>query len=104
VDLNALLDELGRRRVISVLVEGGGEVLGSFFQQRLIDELAAFVAPRLVGGSGAPGPIGGPGVEQMADACEIVDVTYERVGRDILVRGRPRFCPEGGPCPPPTED
>jgi len=50
VDLTALLDELGRREMTNVMVEGGGEVLGAFFDQGLADEALVFVAPKLVGG------------------------------------------------------
>jgi diaminohydroxyphosphoribosylaminopyrimidine deaminase / 5-amino-6-(5-phosphoribosylamino)uracil reductase len=82
-----LLAELGRRSLISALVESGGTLLASLVEQRLVDQVAAFVAPKLVGGVDAPGPIGGRGVEDMSAALELVDVTYEKVGRDLLVRG-----------------
>ena len=52
VDLEALLDELGRRRVTSLLVEGGAQVHGAFFDAGLVDRVVAFVAPLLIGGSG----------------------------------------------------
>ena len=90
-----LLAELGRRPLISVLVESGGTLLASLVEQRLVDEVAAFIAPRLVGGVDAPGPIGGRGVEDMGAALDLVDVTYQKVGRDVLVRGYVRAQQEG---------
>jgi len=90
VQLAELLAELGRRGLIAVLVESGGTVLGSLVEQHLVDEVVAFVAPKLVGGSAAPGPLGGDGVETMAAALELLDVTYEKVGRDVCVRGLTR--------------
>ena len=52
--LDALLGELGRRRMTNVLVEGGGRVLGSLLDARQIDEVHVFIAPKLVGGAAAP--------------------------------------------------
>lgn len=87
-----LLAELGRRGLISALVESGGTLLGTLVEQRLVDQVAAFVAPKLVGGAEAPGPVGGKGVASMGAALELLDVTYERVGQDVLVRGYARTC------------
>src|SRR5260370_1361222 len=73
--LAALLDELGRRRMTNILVEGGAEVLGSFLDARAIDEIHVAIAPRLVGGGGARTAIGGglariPGVGMDDPAVE----------------------------------
>jgi len=54
--LGQLLDELGRRQVTNILVEGGGELLGELFDARLIDEVHVFIAPKLCGGQSAPEP------------------------------------------------
>ena len=90
-----LLAELGRRKCIAALVESGGTLLATLQEQRLIDEVVAFIAPKLVGGANAPTPIAGQGAAEMSAAVELLDVTFERVGRDILVRGRPRVCSPG---------
>ncbi len=66
VDLDALLSELFARNVHHLMVEGGGEVLGAFFDADLIDEIELFVAPKLIGG-GSPA-FGGKGVAHLADA------------------------------------
>ncbi|QDV76336.1 bifunctional diaminohydroxyphosphoribosylaminopyrimidine deaminase/5-amino-6-(5-phosphoribosylamino)uracil reductase RibD [Botrimarina mediterranea] len=87
-----LLDELGRRRLTNVLVEGGGKLLGQFFDQQLIDESWAFVAPKLIGGTG-PGPIGGEGVAFMRDALTFTEVTHESIDGDLLIRGRTKLEP-----------
>ena len=86
--VTSLLSELGRRRMTNVLVEGGSQLLGSLFDERLIDEVSLFVAPRIVGGQGAPSPVAGLGVEQMADALQLVSPHIERVGDDVHIRGR----------------
>jgi 2,5-diamino-6-(ribosylamino)-4(3H)-pyrimidinone 5'-phosphate reductase len=59
VELTALLDELGRRGVRSVLVEGGAKVLASFLRAGLVDALTLYVAPVVIGGSTAPPMVGG---------------------------------------------
>ena len=68
VDLQALLALLGERDVTSVLVEGGGALLGSFFDRPLVDKVYAFIAPVIVGGAAAPSPAAGEGIERLADA------------------------------------
>lgn len=82
-----LLEELGRRRLTNVLVEGGGKLLGRLFDQRLVDEAWAFVAPKLVGGA-APGPIAGEGVRLMEQALRLSNPTHDTIGDDLLIRGR----------------
>ncbi len=89
VDLPRLLEELAGRDVSSVLVEGGGTLLGSLFDGGLIDKYVAFVAPAIIGGVDAPGPIGGQGVHGIADALRLQSVTVEQLGSDIMVVGYP---------------
>jgi diaminohydroxyphosphoribosylaminopyrimidine deaminase / 5-amino-6-(5-phosphoribosylamino)uracil reductase len=86
--LGQLLDELGRRQMTNILVEGGSQVLGGLFDARAIDEVHVFVAPMLCGGGSAPGPIGGIGIERIADVSSIHDIDVRRVGADIYISGR----------------
>ena len=90
VDLAALLAALGERPVSSLLVEGGGEIVGSFIAAGLVDKLIAFVGPKIVGGAGAPSPVGGAGVERMADAARFAIQSVEQVGQDIMLTAYPR--------------
>ena len=89
VDPCALLRALGEMGVVSLLVEGGGTLLGSLFDLGLVDKVEAFVAPVIIGGLSAPSPVGGMGVAAMAQATRIERVRVERVGEDILVIGYP---------------
>ena len=86
VQLGALLDELGRREILSLLVEGGGQVHGELLAAGLADELALFVAPKLIGAGGVP-LIGVEGPRKMADAWRLGAVSTRRLGDDILVVG-----------------
>ena len=86
--LESLLDELGRRRMTNVLVEGGARLLGSFLDRRLIDEVHVFVAPRLAGGADAPSPMAGLGVETMADALQLERPQWQVLDQDLYLSGR----------------
>ncbi len=83
-----LLDELGRRRMTNLLIEGGGRVLGTLFDAGLIDEVHLFIAPKIVGGDVAVSPVAGLGIERMADALRICDMQCQQVGEDIYLHGR----------------
>lgn len=85
---SALLEELGRREMSNVLVEGGSEVLGSFLDAGEVDRVMVFVAPLLVGGSQAPSAVGGVGPTEMRSARQLSGVKVSRTGCDVLVEGR----------------
>jgi diaminohydroxyphosphoribosylaminopyrimidine deaminase/5-amino-6-(5-phosphoribosylamino)uracil reductase len=82
-----LLRDLGSRGVLSLLVEGGGELLGSFFDRGLVDKVEAIVAPMIVGGKRAPTAVAGRGVMRMSEAQRLREVAVERLGSDVLVTG-----------------
>jgi len=83
-----LLRHLAEQGVTNLLVEGGGTLLGLLFDLRRIDEVHAFIAPKLIGGSGAAFPIGGLGLEQMSDAISLKNPVTEMIGTDIYCHGR----------------
>jgi diaminohydroxyphosphoribosylaminopyrimidine deaminase / 5-amino-6-(5-phosphoribosylamino)uracil reductase len=87
VSLPALLDELGSRQVQSLLVEGGAETLGTFFDQRLVNQFYFFYAPKILGGHRAPGMVGGQGIVHLGEAHIARELSVRRVGVDLLVSG-----------------
>jgi len=87
VELGALLDEIGRREMLTLLLEGGGELTGAFVAAGLLDEVCAFVAPLLIGGRAAPGPVGDPGAGALAQALRLGNLVTEKIGVDVLIRG-----------------
>jgi diaminohydroxyphosphoribosylaminopyrimidine deaminase/5-amino-6-(5-phosphoribosylamino)uracil reductase len=87
-DVGALLDELGRRRMTNILVEGGSEVLGSFLDARAVDEVHVFIAPRLVGGAQARTAVAGLGTDRIANGSTLTEWCVEQVEDNILVHGR----------------
>lgn len=86
--MDSLLAELCKRRMTNVLFEGGGTLLGSLFDRRQIDEVHAFVSPKLCGGDSASTPLGGHGVAEMGNAIELTDVTWRQIGGDCYLTGR----------------
>lgn len=88
VDLAALMGELGSREMTNVLIEGGAAVLGSAFDAGLVDEVAVFVAPRVIGGLGAISAVAGRGVERVAHGRRLQEVTVTRIEDDVLIQGR----------------
>jgi len=91
VDLQSLLEELGRRGIVTLLVEGGGTILGSFIDRGLVDKVHAIIAPIIIGAEEAHTAIAGRGAYRMADALRLRDVTVDRLGEDILVTAYPIY-------------
>ena len=81
--LAALAAELGSRGVMSLLVEGGATVHGAFMTAGLVDRVTVYVAPLLIGGVDAPGPVGGVGVSRLSEAIRPAALRVERLGDDV---------------------
>ncbi|MFA7249833.1 MAG: bifunctional diaminohydroxyphosphoribosylaminopyrimidine deaminase/5-amino-6-(5-phosphoribosylamino)uracil reductase RibD [Dehalococcoidia bacterium] len=101
VDLDALLRLLGSRDVLTLLAEGGGELLGALFDQHYVDRLYAVIAPVIIGAAGAPGAVAGRGAAMMREAPRLRELTVDRIGDDILVGGLPVW-PASEPPPAPA--
>jgi len=89
--LKPALTELLNRGVTSLLLEGGGDLAWAFLQAELIDRVAWFVAPTLIGGASIPGPVGGAGAATINDAVHLPDMQVEMVGSDLLITGHPDY-------------
>ncbi|MDR7521157.1 MAG: bifunctional diaminohydroxyphosphoribosylaminopyrimidine deaminase/5-amino-6-(5-phosphoribosylamino)uracil reductase RibD [Armatimonadota bacterium] len=87
VDLRALMQTLGRRGLLSVLIEGGGTVNASALASGVVDKVIALIAPRLLGGAQAPTPLDGPGLNGVAGAIQLRDVQVRPLGEDLVVEG-----------------
>ena len=85
--LPSVLKDLGKRGITSVLIEGGGEVLGEALDKRLIDKVQIYLGPILTGGPVVAFP--GEGVEKTADALRLRDIEYEQIGQTVSLRGYP---------------
>ncbi len=91
VDLRELLEKLGEMEITSLLVEGGAQVAASFLEYELVDKILTFIAPKIVGGAGAPGPVGGLGKALMNQAIRVSNVTFGQIGEDFFIEGYPKY-------------
>jgi diaminohydroxyphosphoribosylaminopyrimidine deaminase/5-amino-6-(5-phosphoribosylamino)uracil reductase len=87
--LPQVLAELGRREITSVLIEGGGEILGQAFDAHLVDRVQFYLAPIITGGPVVA--VAGKGAASTLQGARLAEVSHETLGRDLLVTGYPRW-------------
>ena len=87
VALVPLLETLGDRGVRHLLVEGGGQVHGSFLRQGLVDRVMAFIAPMIIGDDSAPGAVSGGLGLSLGEVPRLSHLEYEIIGQDVLIQG-----------------
>ncbi len=95
VDLEALLRHLGQRGAVQVMTEAGEELLGTLFDLRLVDQIEVHIAPVIIGGRDAPGPVGGAGITDIVNAHRLMNLAIDRAGEDTVVSGIVRLWPGG---------
>lgn len=86
VDLKKLMKELAKRGLLSIMVEGGGQLIGSLLDGGMVDEVLVYIAPLILGGPYSS--IKGRGVKNIKNAIKIKDMAVATSGGDIVVRGR----------------
>ncbi len=84
-DLRGVLRRLGREQITSVMVEGGGRILGSFFDEHRVHETRVFIAPMILGGTASRKAVAGLGVARWKDAAFVEDACLQTVGPDLWV-------------------
>ena len=87
VDLKELMRQLGADGIESVLLEGGAMLNWSALEAGIVNEVYAYVAPKLFGGADAKSPVAGMGVDHPDDAYCLVSQRVQQVGEDILIAG-----------------
>ncbi|PLX99268.1 MAG: bifunctional diaminohydroxyphosphoribosylaminopyrimidine deaminase/5-amino-6-(5-phosphoribosylamino)uracil reductase RibD [Desulfuromonas sp.] len=92
VALPELWQELGRRNIQKLLLEGGATLASAALADGLIDQLMLFVAPKILGGQSRHGIFSGSGCTLMADAIQIEGSRIERCGEDLLITGEVKRC------------
>ncbi len=87
IPLRSLLRQLGELEISSVLVEGGGETIGRFFDEKLVDKVLFFVAPKIIGGKDAWGSVMADGVKRINQAFQLKEPRLKKLGKDFLIEG-----------------
>ncbi len=85
VAVRPLLSALGEKGIDSLLVEGGSSIHGAFFDEGAVDEVVVYLAPKVVGGADAPGPVAGAGAAKMAEATALGCPRAHALGDDLKI-------------------
>lgn len=88
VDINDLMTKLGAMGIDSLLLEGGGTLNAAFLEAGCVDEVWAFIAPKIIGGEGAKTPVSGKGIDKMSEAINLQDIDIQNINGDILIKGK----------------
>jgi diaminohydroxyphosphoribosylaminopyrimidine deaminase/5-amino-6-(5-phosphoribosylamino)uracil reductase len=87
VNLKILLRKLAKLEIMNILVEGGGRIVGSLFDEGLVDKVVFFIALKIIGGEEAISAVGGKGIGKISNVIRLKDVQIDRLGEDLLVEG-----------------
>ena len=83
-----LMEILGKREITSILIEGGGEINASAVTAGIVDKVMCFIAPKIIGGHAAPGPIGGDGFPNLSDVPQLQRIRITPMpDADFLIEG-----------------
>ncbi|MBO7460327.1 MAG: bifunctional diaminohydroxyphosphoribosylaminopyrimidine deaminase/5-amino-6-(5-phosphoribosylamino)uracil reductase RibD [Bacteroidales bacterium] len=88
VDINDLMTKLGAMGIDSILLGGGGTLNAAFLEAGCVDEVWAFIAPKIIGGEGAKTPVSGKGIDKMSDAIQLQNIDIQNINGDILIKGK----------------
>lgn len=96
VNLRDLLKKLASLEITSILVEGGGSLVGSLFDEALVDKVLFFIAPKIIGGRNAISSVMGKGISRIDEAIKLERLNLKRIGEDFLVEGYVKYpCSRG---------
>jgi len=87
VNLDMLMAALGKREILSLMIEAGGSFAGALLSAGLVHKLRLYLAPLLIGGSEAIPAIGGTGIAQLIDAHRLHQLAWKHIGEDVRVEG-----------------
>ena len=85
VDLGFLMKSLGAMEIDSVMLEGGSTIAFAALREGVVDKITAFIAPKVLGGTMAPTPVGGEGISRMEDAIALENMRIRKIGTDIMI-------------------
>jgi len=87
ISLRDMMKKLAHRQISSVLVEGGGTLVGSLFDEGLVDKVMFFISPKVIGGKDSLGSVMGKGAVRIDKAIKLKNISFKRLGEDFLIEG-----------------
>ncbi|MED4453647.1 bifunctional diaminohydroxyphosphoribosylaminopyrimidine deaminase/5-amino-6-(5-phosphoribosylamino)uracil reductase RibD [Metabacillus fastidiosus] len=90
IEIEEVLNVLGEHKIMSLYVEGGSTVHGSFIKNSMFNELIFYLAPKIIGGQAAPASIGGEGFSKMADVPALKINEFTQIGSDLKIVASPK--------------
>ncbi|MBU4252835.1 MAG: bifunctional diaminohydroxyphosphoribosylaminopyrimidine deaminase/5-amino-6-(5-phosphoribosylamino)uracil reductase RibD [Candidatus Omnitrophica bacterium] len=88
INLRDALKKLAQLQISNIIVEGGGTLIGSLFDEKLVDKVLFFISPKIIGGKDAVSSVMGNGVKRVDQAVKLQDLKIRRFGEDLLVQAR----------------
>lgn len=85
INLRDMMHKLASLRISNILVEGGGTLIGSLFDEGLVDKILFFISPKIIGGKDAVGSVMGQGISRIDQAVKLKNVKLKRIAEDFLV-------------------
>ena len=89
ISIDKVLKELGKKNIMTLLVEGGSEIHSSFIENDAFNQMILYLAPVIIGGKSAPSVVGGNGIDWMRQAKKLTFVSSEPIGPDIKIVAKP---------------
>lgn len=87
VNLKELIEKLGKDGIDSILIEGGGTLNFSALEEKIVDKLIFYIAPKILGGENSKSSIAGIGFSRLSEAVEIENISYRQCSDDLVVEG-----------------
>lgn len=87
INLKDMMRKLTRLQITNILVEGGGTLIGSLFDEGLVDKVLFFISPKIIGGKDSISSVMGRGITRIDKAIKLKEIKLRRIGEDILVEG-----------------
>jgi len=85
INLKDMMKKLAQLEITNILVEGGGMLIGSLFDDGLVDKILFFISPKIIGGKESTSSVMGKGVERVEKALRLKETKLRRFGEDVLV-------------------
>ncbi|EKQ53927.1 MULTISPECIES: bifunctional diaminohydroxyphosphoribosylaminopyrimidine deaminase/5-amino-6-(5-phosphoribosylamino)uracil reductase RibD [unclassified Clostridium] len=87
VDLKELIKKIGHEGIDSILIEGGGTLNFSAFEEDIVDKVIFYIAPIILGGENSKSSIAGKGFSKLSEAVKLINTSYRKIEEDLVLEG-----------------